>query len=1099
MQKVYRALGITFLFLVAISGTALSQGQQVSGTVTSSTTGEKLWGVTVRVKGTQTQTVTDQQGRYSLVAPADAVLSFAQIGYRSKDQPVSGQATLDMVLEQAPTMLQEVVVTGYTSQRRSDITSAISSVNMDVTTRQTSASVLQRLDGAVPGVTVNNSGSPGSRSTVRIRGVTSFQNNDPLYVVDGTPLQDSYVNFLNPADIGEMQVLKDASASSIYGSRASNGVIIIETKKGRAGGKSARLDVRTGVLSPTKGYDDILMMDAIQYYNVIKRSYNNAARQIPADVRAIYGDTLNPAIGQYTYVNPTAIVAVNSWGQPVNVDTSLYAYPNVLIMPASAGTNWWKAVFSPASFSEANLGMSGGSADNAYNVSFGYLRQNGTAAYSQFQRGTLRVNTAFNLGKVTVGENVTFSREYAYGGHDDGGGGNAGEDGILGKNILMQPVVPVYDIRGNFASGKANGLGNNSNPLKFAFARKDDRNIWDRALGNAYATIDLARPLAFRTRLSFNLAQGSFNGFNPTTWENSEAGTVNSINQNTNRNTALTWTNTLTYTKTAPQHNVSVLLGQEAISQNTKFMAGSMADLLNEDPASRYIDDKLGSAASKNVFSTGSLDRLLSFFGKADYNYANRYYASFTLRRDGSSKFPKANQWGTFPAFNVGWRASQESFFPKEGFFSNVMLRFGWGQTGNEQVSGGRIFSRFGGDRGDTYYDITGSGNTIVAGFRQTALGNQNMKWETNTSTNVGADFEFLQGRANFSLDVYNRTTDDLLFNPLQPGAAGQADPPIENVGAMKNSGYEFALSYSGTVGTNKVWSVALNGAHNKNEIVRIAEGLDGFVGPGGPQVTRIGNPVFNQVGGPVGAFYGKVANGYYLTAAEAAEHRTNPVTLTCTTAPCQDGAEVGRIKFADVNGDGFITTADRTVIGSPHPDFTGGLDLGFRMGAWDFSATFFGSFGADIYDAQKDFYVFRDFSTTVLKDRLTDSFCITGDEGCTNPGNPNAKYPRLNQNDNTSGDISSFFIEDGSYFRLRMLQVGWQVPPSLFSWLPSARVYLQGENLFTITGYPGLDPSLPARDFTGAAGDVRDQYRNVDVGTYPSNRTITVGISTTF
>jgi TonB-dependent starch-binding outer membrane protein SusC len=1094
MQKVYRALRITFLFLVAISGTALGQGQQVSGTVTSSTTGEKLWGVTVRVKGTQTQTVTNQQGQYSLVAPTDAVLTYAQIGYRSKESPVNGQSTLDVTLEQAPTMLQEVVVTGYSTQRRSDITAAISSVNMETTTRQTSPSVLQRLDHAVPGVTVNNSGSPGSRSTVRIRGVTSFQNNDPLYVVDGTPLQDSYVNFLNPNDIGEMQVLKDASASSIYGSRASNGVVIIETKKGRAGGKSARLDVRTGVLNPTKGYDDLVMQSSLDYFQVIKRSFDNAGRAMDSATLAIYGDPANPQLGQYTYVNPTAIQTKNSWGQVTAADEGLYAYPNVLIMPASSGTNWWKAVFSPASFSEANLGMSGGGADNSYNVSFGYLKQNGTAAFSQFQRGSLRVNTAFNLGKVTVGENVSFSREYSYGGRGD----DQGEEGILGKNILSQPVVPIYDIEGNFASGKAASLGNNDNPLKYADARKDDRNIWDRALGNAYATFDLARSVAFRTRFSFNLAQGSFNGFNPTTFENSEPNTVNSITQNNNRSTSLTWTNTLTYSKVTQQHNLSVLLGQEAVSNNSKFMQGTMADLLNEDPSSRYIDDALGSAASKNVFSTGTLDRLLSFFGKADYNYKNRYYASFTLRRDGSSKFPKANQWGTFPAFNVGWRASQESFFPQDGFFSNVMLRFGWGQTGNEQVTGGRIFAKFGGDRGDTYYDITGSGNTIQAGFRQTALGNQNMKWETNTSTNVGADFEFLQGKANVTLDVYSRQTDDLLFNPLQPGTAGQAAPPIQNVGAMKNSGYEFAISYSGTVGANKVWSVALNGAHNKNEIVRIAGDLDGFVGPGGAQVTRIGNPVFNQVGGPVGAFYGKVANGYYLTVQEAADHRTNTAG-GCVTAPCQDGAEVGRIKFADVNGDGIVNTDDRTFIGSPHPDFTGGLDLSLRAGAWDFGATFFASLGADIYDAQKDFYVFRDFSTNVLKDRLTDSFCITGDEGCTNPGNPNAKYPRLNQNDNTSGDISSYFIEDGSYFRLKMLQVGWQVPATLFSWLPSARVYLQGENLFTITGYPGLDPSLPARDFTGAAGDVRDQFRNVDVGTYPTNRTITVGISTTF
>ena len=479
MHKVYRVVGITFLFLLTLGGTALAQGTQVSGTVTSST-GEKLWGVTVRVRGTQTQTVTDQQGRYSLVAPADAVLSFAEIGYRSKEQPVSGQATIDVALEQAPTMLQEVVVTGYTSQRRGDITSAISSVDLTSAEKQTSASVLQRLDGRVPGVTVNSSGSPGSRSTVRIRGVSSFHDNDPLYIIDGTPVQESYLNFLNPADIGEIQVLKDASSASIYGSRASNGVVIIETKKGRPGGRQTRLDVRTGVATPTRGLDDMLMQSSLQYFDVIKRSYVNAHSgdsipwpldSLPAEVLAIYGDPTSPQVPRWTYVNPAAIVSKDAFGRPLVVDTTAYAYPRLLIMPGSAGTNWWKAVFSPAQFSDANLGLSGGGADNSYNVSFNYLKQNGTGAYSQYQRGTLRVNTAFNVNRLTIGENVAVGREQGYGGIDDN---TIGEDNIIGKNILMQPVVPVRDIGGNFASGKFVGGGNNTNPLKYAFAHRFD-------------------------------------------------------------------------------------------------------------------------------------------------------------------------------------------------------------------------------------------------------------------------------------------------------------------------------------------------------------------------------------------------------------------------------------------------------------------------------------------------------------------------------------------------------------------------------------------------------------------------------------------------
>jgi len=1095
MQKVYRALGITFLFLVAISGTVLSQGQQVSGTVTSATSGEKLWGVTVRLKGTQTQTVTNQQGQYSLVAPAAGVLTFAQIGYRNKEAPINGQSTVDMTLEQAPTMLQEVVVTGYTSQRRSDITGAVSSVNIDNISQQTSASVLQRLNGRVPGVTAVSSGSPGSRTTVRIRGVSSFHDNDPLYIIDGTPVQDSYINFLNPNDIGEMQVLKDASSASIYGSRASNGVVIIETKKGRPGGRQARLDVRTGVATPTKGMDDVLMMNSLDYFHVIKRSYLNAGvllDSLPPEVKAIYGDPANPQVPVYTYVNTSARDTVDQWGRPVGVHADRYAYPDVLIMPGSAGTDWWKAVFSPAQYTEANLGVSGGGSDNSYNVGFNYLKQNGTGAYNAFTRGSLRVNTAFSVDKLTIGENLAIARETTFGGTADD---NFGEDGIIGKNILMQPVVPLRDIDGNFASGKFVGGGNNTNPLKYAWARQDDQNINDRILGNAFAGVDLTHSLGFKTRFSFNLSQGSFKGFTPITPENSEPGTVTAVNQNERSGAEWTWSNTLNYVWNTTSHNLNVLVGQEANQSKTRLIAGSIAGLISpDDPNARYIDDVLGTASTKDVSSSGSYDRLLSFFGKADYNYQQRYYASVTVRRDGSSKFGPGHQWGTFPAFNIGWRLSRESFFPQDGFFSNVMLRLGYGETGNQQIPGGRIVAKFGGGRGDTFYDIGGTGSTIEPGFRQTALGNSNVEWETNKSGNAGLDLEFMQGRGNFTLDVYNRTTHGLLYDPRLPATSGLADPAIGNFGEMKNKGFDVAIAYSGTVGANKVWSVALNGAHYSNKIITIDGTTLAFFGPIG---TRIGTSVINQVGSPIGSFYGLQANGYFADSADATAHRT--VAGTCPTKPCQDAARPGRIRFVDVNGDGIITGADRTIIGSPHPDFTGGLDLGFRSGAWDFSASLFASVGNDIFNEQKDFYVFRDFSTNVVKDRLTNSFCLPADEGCTHPYDQNAKYPRLDQFDATSGQISSYYVEDGSYLRLRALGVGWQVPPTLVKWLPDARLYLQAENLFTITGYSGLDPALPALAATGASGDIRDQARGLDRGTYPSNKTITVGISTSF
>jgi TonB-linked SusC/RagA family outer membrane protein len=1108
---VFRAVGMSVLLVLAVCGNALAQAQ-VTGTVTSATTGEKLWGVTVRIKGTTTQTETDQQGKYTLSVPSDGVLSYAMIGFRGAEESVGGRSTIDVSMAQAPTMLQEVVVTGYTSQRRADITGAVSSVNLDPVEKQTSASVLQRLDTRVAGVTVQNSGSPGSRSTVRIRGVSSFHDNDPLYIIDGIPLQgESYLNFLNPNDIGEVQVLKDASSASIYGSRAGNGVIIIETKKGRPGGRQARLDVRTGVASPTHGLDDMLMQSSLDYFEVIKRSYLNANEgrvdslgnpipytvdSLPREVLAIYGDPHNPTVPIYTYVNKSARDTVDQYGRPFGVHPSAYAYPGTLIMPGSAGTNWWKAVFSPAQFSDANLSVSGGGSDNSYNVSFNYLKQDGTGAYNQFQRGGLRINTAFNVGKVTIGENLAIAREQAYGGIDDG---TIGEDNIVGKNILMQPVVPVYDIGGHFASGKFVGGGNNTNPLGYAWNRRFDRSVNDHAIGSAFAGMELVRNLAFKSRFSFNLGQGTFKGWTPITPENSEPGTVTTVNQTENATTEWTFTNTFNYTWTTPRHNLSVLLGQEANQRRFRTMSGSISGLINDDPNSRYIDDVLGSASTKNVTSAGSFDRLLSFFGKADYNYQQRYYVSATLRRDGSSKFGVGHRWGTFPGFNMGWRVSRESFFPQDGFFSNVMLRFGWGITGNQLIPGGRIVAKFGGGRGDTFYDISGSGSSIQPGYRQIALGNANLNWETDRSVNVGLDLEFLQGRGNVTLDVYNRITGataghGLLFDPRQPATSGVADPSIQNVGKMQNKGFDFAIAYSGTIGAGKVWSAALNFGHYKNTILNIDNNATSFFGP---VSTRIGTAVRNQLGGPIGGFYGLQANGYFPDSADAASH--DDALGPCAVPPCQTNAKVGRIRFVDVDGNGSITSADRTLIGSPHPDFTAGLDLGFRSGAWEFSATLFASVGNDIFDAQKDFYVFRDFSTNVVKDRLTDSFCLPADEGCTNPYNQNAKYPRLDQFDNASTVISSYYVESGSYLRMRTLQVAWQVPPSLLTWLPVARIYLQAENLFTITGYKGLDPALPAAQTFGASGDNRDQALGIDQGVYPSSRTITIGISTTF
>ena len=1081
--RLVAAVGLGALLSLTAYGTAFAQAQetQVSGTVTS-VTGERLAGVTVQVRGTENRTTTDANGRYSLTVPSDGVLLFNLIGFKGAARTVAGRETIDVSLDAAVAVLDPVIVTGYTSQKRADITGAVSSVSMEGTAQtQTSTSVLQRLDGRVPGVQVENSGSPGSRTTVRIRGVSSFQNNDPLYIVDGTPVQDTYLNWMNPNEIASIQVLKDASAASIYGARANNGVVIIETKKGRPGQRQVTLDLRTGVATPTRGYDDILITNSLDYFQVMKTSYENAGLAVP---RHIYGDPNNPTVPAYIWPNNGVGQSCAAPGPTcgIVVDPSTYAMtPNgeFLIMPGSPGTNWWKAVFGAGQYKDANLALSGGSDENAYHVSFNYLDQEGTAVYNRLRRGGARVNTTFNLGKVRVGENIAVSRDQSYGGLDDAA---LGENNIVGKNIFQQPVVPIYDIQGYYASGKALGLSNLTNPLKIAETGQHNISTNDRIFGNVFAGFDASRSISLNTRFGFNLGQGSFKGFTATTPENSEVTAIDAINENYNLFTEWTWSNTLNYSKIMNSHNLTVLLGQEANYSQSRFEQGSCSNLLNTGVDSRYIQDALCDPTTKNVTSSGFKASLLSFFGKADYNFGDRYYASLTVRRDGSSRLGPENRWGTFPAIGLGWRLSREGFLQNSGF-SNVMLRFGYGVTGNQQIPAGRTNAQFGGDRGDTFYGIDGSGGNIQPGYKTTALGNPDLKWEEQHSVNVGLDLEFLQGRATATVDIYDRKTNNLLFDPRQPATAGSAAPPIVNIGKMDNKGIDFSLGYRGQMGGGTLWSVTFNGSHYKNKIVQIDGVQNSFQGP---IAIREQNPVINMLNEPIGSFYGLVAEGYYMDSADAAPYFSS-------------GARPGRIKFRDVNGDGQISAADRDIIGSPHPDFTAGLDLSVRKGQWEVSATLFGTFGNEIFNSQKYWYVFRYFDTNVVSDLLANSVVLNAQNQVTNPG---AKYPRVDGSDVFSRQFSSYWVEDGSYVRLRTLQIGYNLPPALIKWIPAARVYLQGENLFTISGYSGLDPSLPAASvFRDAAQqlDIRDQFRGVDQGSYPSSRVITIGISTTF
>lgn len=1065
------------MLVLFIHGNAFGQQVEVSGTVTGAD-GLAIPGVSILVLGTTTGTTTNIDGEYSLTAPSDGTLVFSYIGYIRQEVAIGGRSVIDVVLQESVALLDELIVTGYSTQRRADITGAVASIDIESASRVTSASVLQRLDGRVSGVTVNAGGSPGSRSTVRIRGISSFGNNEPLYIVDGTPVQDSFMNFLSPNDIESIQVLKDASAASIYGSRANNGVIIIETKKGQEGAPQVSVNIRTGISTPVNGYDQFLFTDALEYHQIVKAVHENAGLPVPTNT---YGNANNPSIPNYIWPNDGQNQTNSLAPFGLTEDDYVWGVSSMQqnqIMPASAGTNWWDAVFGTGYVQDYNVGVSGGGTNNRYNVSFNYFDQEGTAAYNRFQRGTIRVNTDFTLGNLTIGENIALTLEESYGGL---GGDGLGEGNIMGKNILQQPIVPIYDIGGNFASGKAVGLGNMSNPLKIAFNNRDDVGKFTRIFGNTFARYTVLDKVVVQSRLGFNVSFGNGTTFNPRFPEDSEPGFNESISEFSNSFREWTWSNTINYNDVfAGRHNVSALAGQEAIQSQFRSIGGSLGQLVTTDINARYIQDAVGNPATKNVSSSGSIGSLLSFFGKVDYNFDNRYFVSATVRRDGSSRLGPNNRWGTFPALSAGWRISNESFMQDNDFFSNVMLRVGYGVTGNQSIPGGRAFDLFGGGTGDTFYAI-GGGNNTFTGYRQSSLGNPDLKWEENTSINAGLDLEFFDGRFNFVLDVYERTTDNLLFAPGLPGTAGVAAPPIVNIGKMQNTGFDVSIGFRENISRDLSVSVSLNGSHYKNEILRIDGEQESFQGPVG---SRFGNAVINQVGFPIGSFRGLKTDGIFANQAEVNAHVQ------------QDGAAPGRFRFVDVNGDGRITAADRTIIGDPHPDFIAGLDLGFQYKNWDFNANIFGTFGNDIFDVQKEFYVFRNFNTNVRKDLLTKSAVVQNGQ-VTNLGS--AIYPQLDISDTFSSQQSDFFVEDGSYVRLRSLQVGYTFPPDVVPGMRNLRLFVQAENLFTITGYSGLDPALPALSASRGGIDVRDQARGLDRGSYPSNKTLTFGVSALF
>jgi TonB-linked SusC/RagA family outer membrane protein len=1071
--SLWRATLCLLLLFSTIAGSsfAASEGEgpaesslawRITGTVTSET-GEALPGVSVIVKGTTPPigVSTDMNGNYTLNVPeTSGTLVFSFIGYETLEKAFSGPAEINVSLREDIKSLQEVVVTGYTTQNREDITGAVSIVSSEELLQTPSANVSQQLQGRVAGITATGTGAPGQGAKIRVRGFGSLGNNDPLYVIDGVPTQDA--NNLNPNDVESMTVLKDASAASIYGSRAANGVIIITTKKGKTGAPKITLDSYYGTQIAPDGPE---MLNTQQYGEYLWQAARNAGAT-PSHQQ--YGNGESPRIPDFIRAGDlSGVMADNPATNP-----DLYDIRNgYQITPANKeGTDWWDAVFDPAPIQSHNLGVNGATESANYNVSFNYFNQDGIAKYTNYERYTVRANTSFTLrDNFRIGENMFVS-------YSQSNLGNLNStESVISDIYRMQPIVPVYDIMGNFAGTAGEGLGNGRNPVADLY--RTQNNSFNRVglLGNIFAELDLLNNFTARTSFGIDYNTRYTKAFQPVTYERSENIGTNSLNERNDFNRNWTWTNTLMYqNKFADMHDLTVIVGTEAIQNHAQGLGGRRLDFFSEDPNFLILDT--GSPTGQTNFSYLVTSSLFSVFGKADYTLASKYLFNATLRRDGYSGFGNDVRFGTFPAFSLGWRLSEEGFMQGVTFVENLKVRGGWGKMGNQtNVPAANAYTYYRTDPARSSYDIGGTNNSIVTGYDTGRFGNLSTKWEASVTTNVGIDGTLFNNKLDFAIDLYRKDSEGLLIPAQAPATLGGADMPFVNIGDMRNQGIDLMLGHRGTVAGALRYDLNLTVSRYVNEVLKVGENEEDFFMAGG---TRFGNVTRNIQGQPVSSFWGYQIDGIFQTEAEV------------DAGPDMPYKRVGSWRIKDIDGDGQITSDDQTFIGNPHPDFTAGLNIGLGYKNFDFNMFLYSVVGNEIYNYMKYWTDFNTFSGGRSTRILTDTW---------RPDNTDATLPILNATDSYSNAISTdYYVEDGSYLRARTVQLGYTLGEGTRNrfGLGNVRIYVQAQNLFTITGYTGIDPDLSIQNVGNAANGSRDQAIGIDWGFYPTPKQYLVGIN---
>ena len=1064
----YKWCCLLLLLLVATGTTA--QIRTITGVV-NSVEGESLIGATVLVANAiERGTVTEFDGSFSVQAEKGDSIYFSYTGYKTKVVEVGVENSLNVVLETASEILDEVVVVGYGTQKKSDLTGAVSSVTSEDLRNSVTTNIDQALQGRIAGVQVTqNSGQPGGAASIRIRGSNSITgSSEPLYVIDGIPFQGdgnqvsgfdwaggangqnrvNPLSTINPNDIVRIEVLKDASATAIYGARAANGVVLITTKRGEEG--TAKISYN-GYYANQVLPNQLEMMTLPDYASYQVQIANDLDRQV--DQR---------------FLDPSLL---------------------------GEGTNWQDEIFRSAGMQSHQLSVSGGGEKTQYAVSGGYFQQDGIIIGSNFDRFTARVNL-----DNKVNDWFKIGASLAYANTDEKITLNDGGDGVIMQALVMPPSVAVRDFNGEYAGPTSNTSDISFNPVGAALLRNNtlDR---QRLMANIYGNIDLFRGLSFRSEIGFDDNHSVNKAFHPTyNWgvlQNNE----NQLRQRNESSFFWIWKNYLTYkVQLGKRHDLTALLGTEAQKSSWEGTTVTKRQFASNDiqVLSEGNDETSSTSGWKDAAS------LASYFGRFNYSFDNKYLLTLTMRADGSSKFGPNNKWGYFPSGSFAWRVSNEEFLKNVSAVYDMKLRIGYGEVGNQAI-GNYLY-------GSALQTVN---TPFGTGYRLQQISNPDLKWEATKQFNAGLDLSLLNGRIDFTIDVYQKETSDMLLQLSIPSYLGGTNyndisAPFANVGRMENKGYDLSLVSRNITGKKFNWTTNLTFSRNRNKILELDDDTriywrNLYWYSEFQTATRTG------VGQPIGMFYGYVTEGLFQDEQDILNHavQVSDGNINSENPNGQNfvnksqGIWVGDMKFKDLNGDGVITTEDQTIIGNPNPDFTFGFNNNFSYGSFDLTVYLQGAQGVDVLNYSRvviegQTSVFNNQASTVANRAQVGLIDPTGSD--IDPANvflvnPETGIPRPTTNDNNGNNrMSDRFIEDGSYIRIQNIRLAYTLPKKFTEKyrVGMLRFYVNAQNLYTITDYSGYDPEI-------GAFNQDPLLQNVDMGRYPSPRLYTFGVDVDF